>query len=235
MAYENLIRDELARRNAQPQYSLETQRPDAQFGGTQNAPLSFGRSFSGGVQEFKGGIKFAGAMLQDMFGEADQALIDSALRDMREGQDIAAGAPTFHDVLDSGTPGVLRDWAVTTLGRLGPDIIEGMASATIGAALGAAAAGPVGAAGGAAEGLAMRTTMKTMLTKELRDSLERVAKGRGTGLDQNILDNTLRATMAQRGALYAATAGGYPRSAGEAYRESHEAGDPSPWGAAAIG
>lgn len=170
----------------------------------------FSRSFGRGVdytQMLAGrGLQLAGA--EQLGGR----IVEQQMEDLRRTQPYAR---EFTDVQDIGDLGM---WLVSVFGELGPNIIESIAAAGVGALAGTAASGnPLG---GAAAGLAGVIGKQTW-----KESVKAALKRRATGQAALAGDAQLIRTAAAIGGATAATlASGYATGAADIYGEMREQG-----------
>jgi hypothetical protein len=170
----------------------------------------FSRSFGRGVdytQMLAGrGLQLAGA--EQLGGR----IVEQQMEDLRRTQPYAR---EFTDVEDVGDLGM---WLVSVFGELGPNIVENIAAAGVGALAGTAASGnPLG---GAAAGLASLVGKQTW-----KESVKAALKRRATGQAALPGDAKLIRTAAAIGGATAATlASGYATGAADIYGELREQG-----------
>jgi hypothetical protein len=170
----------------------------------------FSRSFGRGVdytQMLVGrGLQLAGA--EQLGGR----IVEQQMEDLRRTQPYAR---EFTDVEDVGDLGM---WLVSVFGELGPNIVENIAAAGVGALAGTAASGnPLG---GAAAGLASLVGKQTW-----KESVKAALKRRATGQAALPGDAKLIRTAAAIGGATAATlASGYATGAADIYGELREQG-----------
>ena len=170
----------------------------------------FSRSFGRGVdytQMLAGrGLQLAGA--EQLGGR----IVAQQMEDLRKTQPYAR---EFTDVEDIGDLGM---WLVSVFGELGPNIVESIATAGVGALAGTAASGnPLG---GAAAGLASLVGKQSW-----KESVKAALKRRATG--QAALPNDaklIRTAAAIGGATAATLASGYATGAADIYGEIREQG-----------
>jgi hypothetical protein len=170
----------------------------------------FSRSFGRAVdytQMLAGrGLQLAGA--EQLGGR----IVEQQMEDLRRTQPYAR---EFTDVEDVGDLGM---WLVSVFGELGPNIVENIAAAGVGALAGTAASGnPLG---GAAAGLASLVGKQTW-----KESVKAALKRRATGQAALPGDAKLIRTAAAIGGATAATlASGYATGAADIYGELREQG-----------
>ena len=178
---------------------------------------------------------YAQALVQDAFGDQEgaNANIRSAQTDEMIANGLMAGGTDFEDVKNDPSFSNINQFATQTLGQLAPMAAESVMAGMAGEMLG----GPIGAAiGGLRGGAAVRSLAK----RSLRQSMARVAAGSASQADRQAFTSAIKATAARRlaqrssgrWALAGATADEYGQGAGEAYSETLQAGNPSPWAAA---
>lgn len=197
-----------------------TPRPDA------------GEAFQAGGLRFDANLQYMQGMFKDMVGLDPTDDIENATSLMAQADSVDRGSLSFRDVLDGGS---FTSWASTTLAGLGPDIISTAASTAAGGAAGFLLGGPVGAAAGGAQANSWRVAAQSALRMQFREAMQATAKGAATAEQRRVATNAMRSMLANRLATTGAVAASGPQAYGEAYGESVDAGNPSPWGAFAVG
>lgn len=197
----------------------------------QPAP-TFGDSYRAGTDQLRSSLDYTRALVGDLIGDNEMfesALSSATLRDEISGG-MMSGGTTFQDFVNDPSLGGGLQFAKQTLGQLSPMMLESVAGAAAGALVGTITAPGPGTVQGAATGLAAKTlirqAVKNRIVNEVQDASTDAAKNR-------VLSAALRAQAAQRGAYIGTAAAEFRQGVGETYRETVEAGDPSPM--AAIG
>lgn len=161
------------------------------------------RGFLSGVDQTQGLLYGAAGLAADAMPEGmpgRQAVKDWGYQGYQDNQKEAELNPltveNFTDIsTDQGVGQTLSDagdWFAGNLGRLAPSMIEGLASAGIGAAAGGAATGGLGAVPGAVAGAAGKTGVKKVMGEMIEKEMGRqIAKGVAADVAESVAAKTV--------------------------------------------
>lgn len=187
---------------------------------------TFEEAYRSGTDQVRSSYDYVGALLHDLLGneELRDELLDRAMTRDRVSQGMMAGRTTFQQLVEDPSLGGGLAYAKETLGQLTPMILENVAGALAGSVIGGPAGTVTGATGSwsNASRILLQNSVKQQIMREARDTTTDAARNQ-------VLSTALRAQAAQRGAYLGSAAVELRQGAGEAYRETAEAGDPSPW------
>jgi hypothetical protein len=181
----------------------------------------FSKNFGIGVdqlQQLAGyGLQLAGA--EELGGRIVEAQVGS--EDGLVRGDLQKSAPYQRQFTDIGSAGEGFEWFVANLAQQGPNLLESIGVAALGAAAGTAAAGPLGGAAGTIAGFVGKKAFKDQVKKAAKEYTE--AKAKGVAPSDAVV-KTLKNAAAVSGAVAASVASNYATGAADIYGEIREQG-----------